>query len=181
MIGRFARGMGNTPALMVAGLIPLVMGVWFAAEPWRHSYPEPEQLTAFEGEAFDAIEVRKRRGAFIRYLVDDPIEFQAVLNPDERVVLYTNSMPNYFELREAVTEGPAIYYLWEDAADEIDAITIWQLENEMGLIVSAEEAVSTLKAVRAKAAWVPGAIALAGLFILILGLRARRIVGRHNQ
>ncbi|MBT4906579.1 MAG: hypothetical protein P8Q36_13950 [Alphaproteobacteria bacterium] len=181
MIGRFARGMSNTPALMVAGFIPLALGVWFAAEPWRHSYPAPEELTAFEGEAFETIEVRKRRGAFIRYLEDDPIELQAVLNPGERIVLYSTSMPNYFELRDAITSGPAIYYLWEDAPEEIDTMTIWQLENENGVVVSAEEAVSTLKAVRSSAAWMPGGIALLGFIILALGLRSRLLARREDH
>jgi len=176
MIGRFAGGLGrHLPATLVAGAILAAMGTWFATDPLRHAYPATSDLEAFEGQAFDAIEVRRRRGAFLRFLVPDPLEFQAVLRPGERIVLYYNSMPGYDAVKAAVGEGvPLTFRLWADAEDEENQLIIWGLDGADGTVVSPGETVAGLKASRASAAWLPGAIAAFGFMLIALGLNARR-------
>lgn len=175
MIGRFASRLGRRlPATLVAGIILALMGAWFASAPLRHSYPAPGALVPFRGEAFDAIEVRKRRGAFLRFLTADPLEFQAVLSPGERIVLYENALPHYREVKAAAVAAPAVYHLWEEAPDERERLLIWQFEGADGQVVSREETVAALKAARAQDALLPAAMALAGLALAALGWRARR-------
>ncbi|MBN33549.1 MAG: hypothetical protein CMM46_02000 [Rhodospirillaceae bacterium] len=174
MIGRFSRALdGILPATLVAGVILVIIGVWFATEPYRFDYPEESDLVAVEGEAFDAIEVRRRRGAFLRFMVDDPLEYQAVFNPGERLVLYYSSMPNYDAVTQAIGSGPAIFWLWQDAGDETDSMIVWQLENADGIVVSRDATVAGFAASRQEAAKWPGAIALFGVLLTIMGLRAR--------
>ena len=175
MIGRFASRLGHRlPGQLVAGLILFLAGVWFATDPLRHDYPEAGDLVAVEAEASDAIEIRKRRGAFLRFLVPDPLEVQAMLDPGERIVRYLDSMPRYGELVEALASGPAVFHLWEDAPDEENASLIWQLDAGGRTLVSAEETVRALESSRSEAARLPGGVALFGLAIVALSLRRRR-------
>ena len=174
MIGRFASGLGRRlPGLLVAGVILLAMGAWFATAPLRHAYPESGDLAFFEGTAVDAIEVRKRRGAFLRFLRPDALTFQAALDPGKRVVLYDSSMPHYDALKSAVASGAATYALWDEAGDEENGRLIWGLDTPEGSVVTVAETVANLKASRAAAVWLPGAIALFGLALSVLGWRAR--------
>ncbi len=174
MIGRFASRLGDRlPATLVAGAILTALGAWFASDPWRRDYPAAADLVPFEGEAFDAIEVRKRRGALAPFMTDDPLELQAVLNPGERLVLYTSAMPRYEAVKTAVASGPAVYRLWNDAPTEEDRRLIWGLDNDAGSVVAADEAVAGLKEARAGAAQLPAGIGVFGLALLWLGLRAR--------
>ena len=174
MIGRFASRLGRRlPATLVAGAILALMGAWYATAPLRASYPAPRALIPFHGQAFDAIEVRKRRGAFLRFLTADPLEFQAALAPGERIVLYDNAMPRYDQVKAAALAGDATYHLWEEAPDERERLLIWQLDGADGRVVSREETVAALKASRSEAALLPAAVALAGLALAALGWRAR--------
>jgi hypothetical protein len=182
MIGRFARGMSDKlPAPLIAGLILFAVGGWFASLPLQHAYPTFDQLEALEGTAFDAIEVRRRRGAFLRFLTDDALEVQAAVNPGEEIVIYSTSMPRYDAFKEALTAGPAIFYRWPGAPDERERYVVWQLENAGGMLMTLEESVAALKAARLDAAWLPGAIALFGLVLIVHGLRLRRAALRTNN
>lgn len=172
MIGRFANRLGGrVPATLVAGIILSAMGAWFTSEPLRHSYPEADELTAVHGEAFDAIEVRKRRGALTRFLADDPLEFQAVLTPGERIVIYDNTLPHYREVKAVAVAGEAVYHLWQEAPDERERLLIWQLDGADGRVVSHQQTVTALKAERIKATLLPTVMALAGVVLVVLGCR----------
>ena len=175
MIGRFARGMSDKlPVPLVAGVIMLVVGIWFASEPVRHSYPEQDQLEPLEGLARDQVEVRQQSGAFLRFLTDDSLELRAMVDPGEKVVLYSASMPHYDAFKAGLDAGPAIFYRWPGAPDDQDRVVVWQLENADGTVVTRDESVTALKAARLEAAWLPGGIALVGLLLTIHGLRLRR-------
>ena len=174
MIGRFASGLGDRlPATLVAGAILTALGAWFASDPWRRDYPAPSDLVAFEGEAFDAIEVRKRRGGLAPFATEEALELQAVLNPGERLVLYTDAMPRYEAVKQAVASGPAVYRLWEGAREETDRMLIWGIDDEAGIAVAPAETVAALREARAGTARLPAAIGVCGLVLLWLGLRAR--------
>lgn len=175
MIGRFARGMSNKlPAPLIAGVILFTVGVWFASVPLRHAYPTTDQLAVLEGTAFDAIEVRKRRGAFLRYLSDDALEVQAAVDPGEEIVIYSTSMPHYDDFKAALAAGPGRFHRWDEAPDERERYVIWQFENADGTLVTRDESVAALKAARLDAAWLPGGIAVFGLLLIIHGVRLRR-------
>lgn len=175
MIGRFARGMSNKlPAPLIAGVILLAVGVWFASVPLRHAYPTAGQLTVLEGEAVDAIEVRRRRGAFLRFLTDDAMEVQAAVEPGEEIVIYSSSMPRYEAFKAALADGPGAFYRWLESPDERERYTVWQFENAEGTLVALDESIAALKAARLQAAWLPGGIALFGLLLTLHGLRLRR-------
>jgi hypothetical protein len=177
VIGRFARGMSNKlPAPLIAGLILFAVGAWFASVPLHHAYPTAGQLTVLEGTAFDAIEVRRRRGAFLRFLSDDAMEIQAAVNPGEEIVIYSTSMPRYDAFKEALTAGPGMFYRWDDAPDERERYVVWQFENADGTLVTLDETTASLKATRLDAAWLPGGIGVFGLLLIVHGLRLRRAV-----
>ena len=176
MIGRFASGLGKrVPATLVAGVILSAAGSWYSSAPMRHSYPEAGALTAVHGEAFDAIEVRKRRGALTRFLAADPLEFQAVLAPGERIVLYDNTLPRYGEVKAAAVAGEAVYHLWQEAPDERDRLLIWQLDGVDGRVVSRQETVTAMKAEHGKATLLPMAMAVVGMVLVVMGMRAQRL------
>jgi len=178
MIGRFSRGLGDRPlAPLAAGVILLVIGLWNAGESLLAVYPGEQALAPFEGEAFDAVEVVRKRGAVVRFLTGPSLELQAVLEPGQTVVLYRNDMPAYDAVKQAVAGGPAIYGLWPDAPVEDDRRRVWSLENAAGVVVSREETVAGLRAARTEAALLPGAIAVVGLVLAIFGLRRWRARG----
>ncbi len=180
MIGRFARGMSNRlPVPLIAGLILFAVGAWFASEPLRQAYPTADQLQPLEGTAFDAIEVRRRRGAFLRFLSDDALEVQAAVSPGEEIVIYSTSMPRYDAFKEALAAGPATFYRWPGAPDERERYVVWRFENANGTLVTLDESMASLKAARMDAAWLPGAIALFGLVLIVFGLRLRRALKPH--
>lgn len=174
MIGRFASRLGNRlPGQRVAGVILTLLGVWFATDPLRHGYPEANDLVAIEAEASGAVEIRKRRGALVRFLVPDPLEVQAVLDPSGRIVRYLDSLPRYREFKSALGSGPATFHVWENAPDPDNATLVWRLDTAGTTLVSVEETVRTLKNARFEAAWLPGGIALFGLAIVVLTLWRR--------
>ena len=82
-------------------------------------------------------------------------------------------MPRYDALKSAVASGAATYALWDEAGDEENGRLIWGLDTPEGSVVTVAETVADLKASRAAAAWLPGAIALFGLALSVLGWRAR--------
>ncbi len=169
MIGRFASRLGNRlPGQRVAGVILTLLGVWFATDPLRHDYPKANDLVAIEAKASGAVEIRKRRGAFLRFLVPDPLEVQAVLDPGERVVRYLDFLPSYREFKSALGSEFATFHLWENAPDADNATLVWQLDTAGATLISAEETVRALKNARSEAAWLPGGIALFGLAIVVL-------------
>lgn len=175
MIGRFASRLGTRlPGQLVAGVILTLLGVWFATQPWRHDYPEAHDLVAIETEAFDAIEIRKRRGAVLRFLVSDPLEVQAVLDAGNRIVRYPDSLPRYDDVKSALASGPATYHLWEIASDPENASLVWQFDSGGTTLVSLEETVEALRAARRDAARLPGGIALLGAAIVVVTLWRRR-------
>lgn len=176
MIGRFSRGLGDRPlAPLAAGLILLVIGTWNASELLLASYPEDSDLESFQGEALDAIVVVRQRGALVRFLHGRSLEFQAVLDPGERLVLYRDDMPDDEAVRDAVTSGPAVYGLWPDAPVDDDRHRIWSLAAPDGtMIVDRSATVATLQATRRDAAIMPGAIALVGLILTTYALRLWR-------
>jgi hypothetical protein len=175
MIGRFARGMSNKlPAPLIAGLILFTVGAWFASTPLRYAYPTADQLTVLEGTAFDAIEVRRRRGAFLRYLSDDALEVQAAVNPGEEIVIYSTSMPRYDAFKAALSDGPGMFHRWDEAPDERERYVVWQFENADGTLITLDETSTALRAARLDAAWLPGGIAFFGLVLIVHGVRLRR-------
>jgi len=175
VIGRFARGMSNKlPAPLIAGVILFTVGVWFASVPLRHAYPTADQLTVLEGTAFDAIEVRRRRGAFLRFLSDDALEVQGAVNPGEEIVIYSTSMPRYDDFKAALAQGPGRFHRWDEAPDERERYVVWQFENADGTLVTLDESVASLKAARLDAAWLPGGIGVFGFLLILHGLRLRR-------
>ena len=175
MIGRFAARLGHRlPGHMVAGTILTIVGVWFFFQPLRHDYPMAEDLVAVEAGVVEAVEIRKRRGAVIRFLVPDPFELQAVLEGDGRTVRYRNDLPNYREFKDALKSGTHVFHLWIDASDPDDASLVWQLESGGGAtLVSANDTIQALKEVREREMWLPGAIAVFGLAIITLSLWRR--------
>lgn len=176
MIGRFARGLGDRPiAPLAAGLILLGIGLWNAAELLLPAYPQEGQLESFDGEAFDAIVVVRQRGALVRFFHGRSLEFQAVLNPGERLVLYRDDMPDYEAVRETVTAGPATYGLWPDAPADDDRHRIWSLATPGGeVIVDRATTVASLKATRNSMAITPLVIAVAGLVLTVFAVRRWR-------
>lgn len=179
MIGRFSRGLGDRPLpLVAAGTILMVLGLWNGGEALFASYPDARDLVTVEGTAFDAIEVVRKRGAVARFLTGPSLEFQAVLDPGEVLVLYRDDMPRYGEVKAAVAAGPARYGLWPDAPADEDRHRIWSLGNDDGLVVGPEETVAGLRAVRRDAALLPGILAIAGVLLLLSGLRRWRARGR---
>ncbi len=174
MIGRFASRLGSRlPGQLVAGLILTLLGLWFATEPWRHGYPVADDLVAIEAAAKDAVEIRKRRGAVLRFLVPDPLEVHAVLEPDLRAVRYPDTLPRYEDVKRALASGPATFHLWEDAAGVDDATLVWRLDVRGATLFSLEETVGALKRLRLEAAWLPAGIAVFGLAIVALTLHRR--------
>ncbi len=175
MIGRFASRLGGRlPGILVAGVILLIMGLWFASEPLRHSYPVADELVPIEADARNVVELRKRRGAFLRFLMSDPLELRATLENGSIVILYRNTMANYDAVKKAVVSGPATYFLWSAATRDEDRQTVWQLETEDGTVVSFDDTISSLKESRINAALLPGGIAMFGLVLSALGWRARQ-------
>ena len=175
MIGRFASRLGKRhPGHRIAGVILTLLGVWFATDPLRHDYPEANDLVAIEAEATGAVEIRKRRGAFLRFLTPDPLEVQAVLDPGKK-----RSCAISITCRvTANSRAP----LDRDPRHSISGKTLpirttrrlygssKQLERPL---VSVEETVRALKNARSDAAWLPGGIALFGLAIVVLTLWRR--------
>ncbi len=181
MIGRFAARLGHRlPGHMVAGTILTLVGAWFIYEPLRHDYPMAEDLVAVEAGVVEAIEIRKRRGAFIRFLVPDPLELQAVLEDDRRVVRYRNDLPHYREFKEALKSGTHVFLLWIDASDPDDATLVWQFDSGGRTLVSLDDTIQTLIEIRARQMWLPGAIALFGLAIIALSMWRRLSRGRPS-
>ncbi len=175
MIGRFAARLGHRlPGQMVAGAILTLVGAWFLYQPLRHEYPKAGDLVAIEAGVMEAVEIRKRRGAVIRFLVPDPIELQAVLEGDRRIVRYRNDLPHYPELREVLKSGTHVFHLWIDASDPDDATLVWQLDSGGTTLVSVDDTIQALNDVRARQMWLPGAIAIFGLAIITLSLWHRR-------
>lgn len=171
MIGRFAARLGHRlPGQMVAGTILTIVGAWFFFEPLRHDYPKTEDLVAVEAGVMEAVEIRKRRGAVIRFLVPDPVELQAVLEGDGRIVRYRNDLPHYQKFKEALKSGTHVFHLWIDAADPDDATLVWQLDSGGTTLVSVDDTIQALSDVRAQQMWLPGAIAIFGLAIITLSL-----------
>ena len=158
---------------MVAGTILTIVGAWFFYQPLRHDYPMADDLVAVEATVADAVEIRKRRGAVIRFLVPDPIELQAVLEGDGRIVRYRNDLPHYQEFKEALKSGAQVFHLWIDASDSDNATLVWQLDSGGTTLVSADDTIQSLKEVREQEMWLPGAIAIFGLTIITLSLWRR--------
>lgn len=178
MIGRFSRGLGDRPVpLVAAGAILVVLGLWNGGEALLASYPDAQNLELVEGTAFDAIEVVRKRGALTRFLTGPSLEFQAVLDPGEVLVLYRDNMPRYEEVKAAVAAGPAVYGLWPEAPADDDRHRIWSLEGEGGVVVGLEDTVSGLRAVRSDSAMLPGALAVVGVVLALVGLRRWRARG----
>ncbi len=180
MIGRLAARLGHRlPGQMVAGTILTLVGAWFFCQPLRHDYPEAGDLVALEAGVVEAVEIRKRRGAVIRFLVPDPIEVQAVLEGDGRRVRYRNDLPHYREFKEVLKSGTHVFHLWIDASDPDDAMLVWQLDSGGTTLVSVDDTIRTLIEVRARDMWLSGAIAIFGLAIIALSLR-RRLPGGNR-
>lgn len=178
MIGRFSRGLGDRPVpLVAAGAILIVLGLWNGGEALLASYPAADELQVVDGTAFDAIEVVRKRGAVARFLTGPSLEFQAVLDPGEVLVLYRDNMPRYEEVKAAVAAGPAVYGLWPEASADDDRHRIWSLEGEGGVVVGLEDTVSGLRAVRMESAQLPGILAIVGVLLLLAGLRRWRAQG----
>lgn len=174
MIGRFAARLGRRlPGQMVAGTILTFVGAWFFFEPLRHDYPMTEDLVVVETGVVEAIEIRKRRGAFIRFLVPDPFELQAVLEGDGRLVRYRNDLPHYRELKETLKSGTHVFHLWIDASDPDDATLVWQFDSGGTTLVSVDDTIQALIEIRARQMWLPGAIAVFGLTIIALSMWRR--------
>ena len=176
MIGRFARGLGDRPvAPLAAGIILLAIGLWNGAELLTPSYPGEDDLETFTGEAADAIVVARQRGALVRFFQGRSLEFQAMLEPGERLVFYPDDMPGYEAVKDAVLARPALYDLCPDApADEVRH-RIWTIGTPEGAVVVDRAAtVAGLQAVRQDAALVPGVIALFGLLLTVLAARRWR-------
>lgn len=172
MIGRFAARLGHRlPGHVVAGMILTLVGAWFFYEPLRHDYPMAE-----------AIEIRKRRGAFIRFLGPDPFELQVVLQDDRRIVRYRNDLPHYRELKETLKSGTHVFHLWVDASDPDDATLVWQFDSGGRTLVSFDDTIQTLIEIRARQMWLPGAIAIFGLAIIALscGAACQRVAPRSD-
>ena len=175
MIGRFASGLGGRPhAPIVAGLILLGLGLWFGSVPWRAAYPDTAALEAVEGTAIDAIELRKRRGALLRFLTGDRLELQVAIDPGGRIATYRSELPRYELLKEAIGRGPATYYVWPGAPDEAERALIWQFENADGRLIALADTVAALEAARTSDALLPAAIALVGLGLAGHGIRRWR-------
>ena len=155
-----------------------MIGIWNGAELLLASYPETASLERVEAEAFDAIEVVRKRGAIVRFLTGPSLEFQAVLEPDARLVLYRDDMPAYEAVKAAAVAGPALYGLWPDAPADEDRHRIWSLDNGGGTVVSLAEATAGLRAARTEAALLPGLIALFGLALTLRGVRRWRAMAR---
>ena len=179
MIGRFARGLGDRPvAPLMAGAILLAIGLWNGAELLTPGYPEETELEAFAGEAVDAIVVMRQRGALVRFLQGSSLEFQAALDPGERLVFYRDDMPAYDAVRENVLAGPAVFGLWPDAPADEDRHRIWSLTTADGaVVVDRATTVAGLQATRQDAAIVPGVIALLGLLLTGHAIRRWRARG----
>ena len=174
MIGRFAARLGHRlPGHMVAGTILTIVGAWFFYQPLRHDYPMTDDLVAVEAGVADAVEIRKRRGAVIRFLVPDPIELQAVLEGDGKVVRYRNDLPHYRDFKETLKSGTHVFHLWIDASNPDDATLVWQLDSGGTTLVSVDDTIQALKEVREREMWLPGAIAIFGLAIITLSLWRR--------
>ena len=176
VIGRFARGLGDRPiAPLAAGLILMAIGLWNGAEQLLPAYPEESELQAFEGEAFDAIVVVRQRGALVRFLQGRSLEFQAALQPGERLVFYRDDMPAYEAVKEVVLAGPALYGLWPDAPEDEDRHRIWSLAAPDGtVVIDRASSVAALQALRRETAILPGCIALAGLVLTVFAARRWR-------
>ena len=176
MIGRFARGLGDRPvAPLAAGIILMAIGLWHGAEQLLPAYPEENQLESFAGEAFDAIVVVRHRGALVRFIQGSSLEFQAALEPGERLVFYRDDMPAYEEVKETVVAGPALYGLWPDAPADEDRHRIWSLATPDGaVIIDRASSVAALKALRRETAILPAFIALAGLVLTVFAVRRWR-------
>ncbi len=174
MIGRFAATLGGRlPGQVVAGGILTLVGVWFVLEPLRHDYPAPEDLVAVEDGVAQAMEIRKRRGAVVRFLVPDPFEVQAVLEEDGRVVRYRSDLPHYEEFKEALMSGTHVFHLWTDASEPDDATLVWQFDSGEVTLISVDDTIEALSDARQREAWLPGAIALFGLAIIALSVWRR--------
>lgn len=174
MIGRFAARLGHRlPGQMVAGTILTLVGAWFFSEPLGHDYPMAEDLVAVEAGVMEAVEIRKRRGAVIRFFVPDPIELQAVLEGDRRIVRYRNDLPYYREFKEALKSGIHVFHLWIDASDPDDATLVWQFDSGGTTLVSVDDTIQALTEIRARQMWLPGAIAIFGLTIIALSMWRR--------
>ena len=158
---------------MVAGTILTLVGAWFFSEPLRHDYPEADDLVAVEARVKEAVEIRKRRGAVIRFLVSDPVELQAILEGDGRIVRYRNDLPHYQEFKEVLKSGTHVFHLWIDASDPDDATLVWQLDSKGTALVSVDDTIQALMDVREREMWLPGAIAVFGLAIITLSLWRR--------
>jgi len=176
MIGRFSRGLGDRPvAPLLAGVILLAIGVWNGAEHLMPSYPDEADLESFAGEAVDAIVVTRQRGALVRLFQGSSLEFQAALEPGERLVFYRDDMPDYGAVKEAVLAGPAIYGLWPDAPADEDSHRIWSLATAEGAtVIDRATTVAGLQATREDAALVPGVIAVFGLILTVFAIRRWR-------
>ena len=171
MIGRFAATLGGRlPGQLIAGAILTLVGLWFVLEPLRHDYPAPDDLVAVEDGVVEAMEIRKRRGAVVRFLVPDPFELRAVLEADRRIVHYRSDLPHYQEFREALTSGTHVFHLWDDAPEADDATLVWQLDSGEVTLISVDDTIEALSDIRQREAWLPGAIALFGLAIIALTL-----------
>ena len=159
-------------APLLAGLLLAAIGAWNAAEPLLAAYPGPRALEFFEGEAFDDARVIRKRGALMRFLSGPSVEYQAVLQPGNRIVLYSDDMPRFEAVSAAIVSGPATYGVWPDAREGVDRLRIWSLETASGPVITREQAVSGLRASRRDAAVLPGAVTLFGL--LLAGAVLRR-------
>lgn len=179
MIGRFAARLGHRlPGQMVAGTILTLVGTWFFYEPLGHDYPMAEDLVAVEAGVVEAVEIRKRRGAVIRFLVPDPLELQAVLEDDRRIVRYRNDLPHYRELKETLKSGTHVFHLWSDASDPDNATLVWQFDSGGTTLISVDDTIQALIEIRARQMWLPGAIAIFGLAIIALSMWRRLSKGR---
>ena len=158
---------------MVAGTILTFVGAWFFCQPLFHDYPTAKDLVAVEAGVADAIEIRQRRGAVIRFLVPDPIELQAVLEGDGRIVRYRNDLPHYREIKETLKSGTHVFHLWIDASDPDDANLVWQFDSGGTTLVSVDDTSQALMEIRAGEMWLPGAIAIFGLAIITLSMWRR--------
>lgn len=158
---------------MVAGTILTLVGAWFFCQPLLYDYPTAEDLVAVEAGVAEAVEIRKRRGALIRFLVPDPIELQAVLEGDRRIARYRNDLPRYRELKETLKSGTHVFHLWTDASDPDDATLVWQLDSGGTTLVSVDDTVQALIEIRGREMWLPGAIAIFGLAIIALSMWRR--------
>ena len=175
MIGRFASKLGERlPGQMVAGVILVLLGAWFSLQPIRHDYPHIDDLVAVKADVLQAVEIRKRRGALVRFLIPDPLELQATLGGDGRLVRYSSNLPRYAELKETLKAGTHVFHLWADAPDPDDATFLWQFDSAGSTLLSLEETTGALRQARTQEIWLPAAIMVFGLAIVGLTLWRRR-------